>query len=212
MKKIILLLLTIILLQSCIGTLSATFYSTKLIDNQNTSYRFTAGPEISESATLEWQLGGIPVSTDFSFVYHFKKNGLYTMELFEKRKKKKVPVARETIVVTSAPDFHSICKCTENENNSIWADFSYSIEHGDIFVENTSINTDNSTEFYFSDGNRILNSVGGRFRFTYSGIYSITLRVTSKQTGQVDEISKWIDMRHLPEYVPPSSSSDSGQL
>jgi hypothetical protein len=69
---------------------------------------------------------------------------------------------------------------------------------------------DANSEYFYSSGYQNSTIPTGVFRYEYSGIYPIRLRVTSKSTGQVDEIVKYVDMSHLPVYVPqPSESSSS---
>lgn len=206
--KNIFFFLIVIMLQSC-GSIPINypFYTTNI---QNKTYRFTAGPDVKLDSKLEWRVNKEVVSTDFSFTHNISWNGIYDVELYQKFSKgKNLLLSKKELIVINSDDFHTICKCGKNLKNTIWADFSYRIEYNSVVISNNSKNVDLDTEYSYSSSYQNSTFQNPIFRFEYSGIYPIKLRVTSKLTGQIDEIQKYIDMSHLPVYVPPVIESSS---
>jgi hypothetical protein len=207
MKNLIFFMI-VIMLQSC-GSIPINypFYTAPISKN---IYRFTAGPDVLMDSKLEWRINNEVVSKDFSFTHTIAWNGSYEIQLYQEVSKgKKALLSHKGLFITSSDDWHSICKCGKNIKNTLWADFSYRIDQNNVTLSNNSKNVDGNTEYFYSCGYQNSTFQNTVFTYEYSSIYPIKPRITSKSTGLVYEIIKYIDMSHLPVYVPPPSESSS---
>jgi hypothetical protein len=204
----ILILLSLITLDSCTRTPKSIH--TEVLGNGR--YRLIPlNPNINPQDNITWEIDSRDIGeVGFSTKYQFAYNGFYRIVCYKNQNngKRKI-IGKGDLLVKDSKDNHLICYCGDMPESKSWADFDYKfVDSNTIQVFNKSKNVNKGVYSFYSQQHKDIRDENPQLRYDYKGVYPLRLRVVDLKTGQIDEVTKFIDCRNVVE--PESSSTDSG--